>query len=311
MKLYPTQSLAALAALLALASPLSAATGEVTLSGSTWTGKVDGVTKYTGASLGAAANTCITNMSSGGTLQIKNSGTTTATIGIVSNTTVDGFHTTLTSNGTTGAIRARNKSTVGVKNVVFAGSDYFGAYFQTNNGQTFSGIEGGTGITLRIDNCSGGAGYSLSLASPTLSAGGDNGVETYGISGVTWSTVTATDRGACGLLLNQSSSASGTTVNGTRCNYGGGYAGFRVANSNKSTTLSTVTANNCGRGFFSVSNSEGATVNRVNATSCSSHGVWLQSTKNSKVNGGTITSCNPCSAISQDLGGNTVVVTCR
>ena len=31
------------------------------------------------------------------------------------------------------------------------------------------------------------------------------------------------------------SSANGTAVNGTRCNYGGGYAGFRVANTNKST----------------------------------------------------------------------------
>ena len=67
--------LAAFAALISSPTALSAAIGEVTLSGSTWTGKVDGVTKYTGTSMSAAAYACSSVMG-GGTIQIKNSGST-------------------------------------------------------------------------------------------------------------------------------------------------------------------------------------------------------------------------------------------
>jgi hypothetical protein len=288
----------------------SAATGEVTLSGSTWTGKVDGSTKYTGTSMAAACNACKDNMSSG-TINIRNSGNKNGTINLKSNVKVNGNGVTISGSGTTGVVYAANASSTGASNIQMSSSDWYGMYFRTCNGQAFSGVNGTAGIAYRIDNCKGGTGYTFSCGSPTLSSGSDNGVETYGISGNSWSTVTATDRGACGLLLNYSSSASGSTVKATRCNYGGGYAGFRTANNNRSTTLTYDNATSCGRGYFSVSGSSGATVTRVNATKCSSHGVWLQSTSNTKVSGGTITGCNPCSSISQDLGGNTVTVTCR
>ena len=56
----------------------------------------------------------------------------------------------------------------------------------------------------------------------------------------------------------------------------------------------------------------GATLTRVNATSCSGIGIWLQSTSNTKVNGGTIKNCaGGCSSISQDLGGNSITVSCQ
>jgi len=300
-----------ISALSALQTSLFAATGVVTLSGSTWTGAVDGVTKYTGTSMAAAASACATAMTSGGTLEIKNSGSCNGIIRIFGNTTVDGYNCTLTGAGTDGIVHAQNVSTVGARNINMAGSAYFGMYFLTCNGQSFSGVNGTSGIAYRIDDCKGGLGYNFSCGSPTLTAGGDNGIETYGISGVSFSKVNATSRGACGVLLNYSSSASGGTVTANKCDYGGGYAGFRCANNNRSSTLTYDNATSCGRGFFSVSGSGTATLTRVNATGCSSHGCWLQSTFNSKVEGGTITACNPCSAISQDLGGNTVTVTCK
>jgi hypothetical protein len=290
---------------------LFAATADVTLSGSTWTGKVDGTTKYTGTSMAAAANACAAAMSSG-TINVKNSGNCNGQISIGSNLKVDGYGCTLTGAGTGGIVRSQNTSSVGGKNINMAGNAYFGMYFSTCNGQSFSGVNGTSGIAYRIDNCKGGAGYNFSCGSVNITAGGDNGVETYGISGNSWSTVTATDRGACGLLLNYSSSASGGTVAATRCNYGGGYAGFRTANNNRSTTLTYDNATSCGRGFFSVSGSSGATLTRVNATSCSGIGIWLQSTSNTKVNGGTIKNCaGGCSSISQDLGGNSITVSCQ
>jgi hypothetical protein len=290
-----------------------AATGEVTLSGSTWTGKVDGSTKYTGTSMAAAANACKNAMSSG-TINIRNSGNKNGQIALKSNVKVNGNGVTISGSGTTGVVYAQNSSATGASNIKMASSDWYGMFFRTCNGQAFSGVNGTANLGYRIDNCKGGTGYSFSCGSPwsdTSSSTGSHWVETYGISGNSWSTITASTRGACGMLLNYSSSAGGTTVAGTRCNYGGGYAGFRTANNNRSTTLTYDNATSCGRGFFSVSGSSGASLTRVNASSCSSHGLWLQSTSNTRVSGGTITACNPCSAISQDLGGNTVTVTCR
>ena len=109
----------------------------------------------------------------------------------------------------------------------YVGGQWFGMYFQTSAGQTFSGISGGAGILMRIDNCAGGGGSNLSAGSPNATASGGHGVETYGITGTTFGTVTATDRsGGCGIMFNPSKTASGSTVNGTRCNYAGGYAAF-------------------------------------------------------------------------------------
>lgn len=287
-----------------------AASGSVSNSSGTWTGKVDGVTKYTGSSLTAAVNACVAAMSSG-TITLNNSGTLSGAMVIKSNIKINGASHTVTSNGTAGIVRATNASTVGGDNIIMAGSDWFGMYFSTCNGQSFSGTRGGTGISFRIDNCKGGTGYNFTLDSPSVTSGGDNGVETYGISTVRWGTVTATDRGACGLLLNYSSSASGTAVNGTRCNYGGGYASFRTANTNGTTTLGSVYAQSCGRGYFSVSGSRNCTVSSVNINNTSSHGVWLQTTGNSHVNGGTVTNGHPCTSISSDLGGNSISVSCR
>jgi hypothetical protein len=301
--------------LLALGTSASyAASGEVFVTGSTWTGRVDGSTKYTGSSMAAAANACVANMSSG-TIIIKNSGNKNGQIAIKSNITIDGTGRTISGGGQTGIIYAQNSSNVGGRNVNMSSDDWYGMYFRTCNGINVSGTTGTANLGFRIDHCKGGPGYNLTLGSPTSNnnaAHGAHYAETYGINGVGWGTVTASDRtGGCGVLLNQSTSASGSNVNGTRCNQGGGYAGFRTANNNGRTTLGTANSTSCGRGFFSVSGSRDATITTVNATSCSSHGVWLQTTANTRVNGGTIRSCNPCKVISQDLGGNVINAVCQ
>ena len=281
------KKLVAISALALLQTSLFAATGEVTLSGSTWTGKVDGTTKYTGTSLAGAASACATAMTSGGTINIRNSGTCNGTIRIYANTTVNGNGCTLTGNGTTGIVKAQNVSSVGAQNINMAGSDYFGMYFSTCNGQSFSGVNGTSGIAYRIDDCKGGLGYSFSCGSPTLTSGGDNGVETYGISGVSLSKVTATEprRLRCALeLFKQLPQADG---HGEQVRFGGGYAGFRCANNNRSSTLTYDNATSCGRGFFSVSGSgtadsdPGQRHQLQQPSAC-----WLQSTFNTEVSGG-------------------------
>jgi len=297
-----------------------AATGEVTLSGSTWTGKVDGVTKYTGSSMGAAANACSAAMTSG-TINIRNSGNNTNQIGIGSNIIVNGNGVTITSTNSgsgTAMLRSQNSSNVGASNINMAGTaPWFGLYFSTCQTTPFTAVAGqGGGISYRIDNCKGGWGTNFTCGSINVSGSGNNGIETMGVSGNNWSAVTSSDHTAgCGVLIQSygnTGASHGTTVMAVRDCYGCGYAGFRTANTNRNITLTYDDATSCGRGYFSVSGSRDCTVTRVNATNCTAHGVLIQSASNTHVLGGTITNCHPCTLFSLNLDNtNTVIATCK
>lgn len=289
-----------------------AATGEVTLSGSTWTGKVDGTTRYTGSNMSAAVNACVSNMSSG-TINVRNSGNTGGRMSIKSNITIDGTGKTFSGGGTTGVVYAQNSSNIGAKNIQLASTNWYGIFFRTCSTQNTTGNNGTANITFRIDNCKGGTGSGLSISNTTSSNSGSRGshhVETYGINGVSWGTITSSDRGECGTLLNFSSNASGSSNVATRNCVGGGYAGFRTANTNGKTTLGSATSTSCGRGYFSVSGSRDCTISTVTIRNSSSHGVWLQTTYNTRINGGTIASSNPCKTISAG-SGNVINATCQ
>jgi hypothetical protein len=299
----------ALVALLAFAGTMRAATGEVSLSGSTWTGKVDGVTRYTGSTMVGAATACVNNMSSG-TVRIYNGGTVGGEIRLKSNVYADCWGNTLTGSGSAGIIRARNSSNTGVKNVKCAGNPWFGMYFQTSSGQTFSGISGGAGILMRIDQCAGGRGSNFNGGSPNGTSSGSHAVETYGINTATLGTVTATDRsGGCGLLFNETSVGRVSYVNGTRCNYSGGYAGYRLANNNYDCYASSrVTSISCGRGFFSLTGSNNSAVANLTATNNRDIGVWIQDCVNVRVVAGTV-SGSACKSVSGS--GSYANVTCQ
>ena len=302
----------AFVALLAFAGAARAATGELTKSGSTWTGKVDGVTVYTGTDLPSGFRVCNEKMNplGGGTINLRASETISNHLGLWSGTKVNGNGFTITSNASGGAVACRVGSNVGASNIVIAGGTPFGMYFRSCTGQTFSGISGRGGITMRIDNCAGGAGSNFSAGSPNCTASSNHGVETYGITGVTFGTITATDRsGGCGLMLNRGQTSSGSNVNGTRCNYGGGYAAFRAGTS-IGATIGTVRAVSCGRGVFTLVNAGDITVNTLNADDCSGIGVWLESSYNTKILGGYVKNCSSCWSISGTSPGSSVTVSC-
>ena len=311
MKSHPRRALALFSAVLALASSAFAAVGEVSLSGSTWTGKVDGVTKYTGSNMAAAGNACVAAMSSG-TLRLYNGGTVGGEIRLKSNVNADGWGNTFNGSGTAGILRARNASSTGAKNVKCGGNPWFGMYFQTTAGQSFSGISGGAGILMRIDNCAGGGGSNFAAGSPNCTASGGHGVETYGITGTTFSTITATDRsGGCGIMFNPSKTGSGSTVNATRCNYGGGYAGFRAGTSSGITVSSGVWATSCGRGVFTLVNPSDITIANLYANDCSDIGAWLESSTRVKINGGYVRNSKSCYAITNGSTGCVFAAACQ
>jgi len=276
----------------------AASYAEVTLSGSTWTGKVDGVTKYTGTDLFAACNTCIGAMTSG-TIKLKNSGSSGASGGVVksinlkSDIIFDGGGCTINANTTDHLIvpiMADRKSNITIKNLKITGAPRYAVWLKGCNTITISGLtmamtNGWLG--LRIDNSTGTT-TKANVGDITVS-GGSMGVETYGLDGFTAGTVTASNMTECGLLFNASKNCTVGTVRATNCNYGGGYAGFRVANSNgPNVNVSNVYSKSCGRGFFSVTSSNGTTIGYLDAQNCSSHGALIENAQNTKINSGYI-----------------------
>jgi hypothetical protein len=285
---------------------LKSSSCELTLSGSTWTGKVDGTTVSTGTDLFTVANACIATMTSGGTVNLRASGSSGTSgdalkyIKLIDNITFNGNGYTITGNSGDDLIvpiYAKNRSNVAVKNLNIAGRVRYGIWLQgcnTMNVQVCTCTATCLCPAFRFDNATGDA---SDLTVGTVYASGSTasqsmGLETYGVDGITINKVVATSMGGCGLLLNGSSgTCTVNTVTATSCDYGGGYAGFRVANSNGPVTVGTVTSNSCGRGFFSCTGSNGTTISYLYAYDCSSHGVLMETCTNSKILGGRIWDC--------------------
>jgi hypothetical protein len=284
---------------------LKASTGELTLSGSTWTGKVDGTTISTGTDLFTVANACIVKMTSGGTINLRASGSSGSSggalkcINLRNNITFNGNGFTITGNSGDDLIvpiRGDRKSNIAVKNLNIAGRVRYGIWLSGCNTMNIQVCNANisAGLSFRIDNATASSSaLTIGTVSATGSTSGQGmGVETMGVNGITINKVNATNMGGCGLLLNTSSgSCYVNTVNATSCDYGGGYAGFRCANSNGPVSVGTVTSKSCGRGFFSCTGSNGTTINLLYAYNCSSHGILMETCTNSKVLGGRIWNC--------------------
>jgi len=279
-------------------------TGEVTVSGSTWTGKVDGATVYTGSRFFDAVNACINGMDSG-TVNIRNSGSSGAGTGDIyaikpkSNMVLDFMGTTVNCNGDAYIVpvQADNKTNITVKNIIVTGTPRYAFWFRTCSNTTFENITINTtaGLGIRVDDSKGGWSTNLKIqGNINVQRCGSMGIETYGVDGFTIGNVTVNNTGECGLLLNKSKNGTVGTVTGSNNCTGGGYATFRVANSNgPNVTCAKVYSRNSGRGFFSVSGSNGTTVGTVDIQGATSHGIFLEDASNTKVNGGTVSGSNP------------------
>jgi len=295
--------------LLALATCAFASTGEVTLSGSTWTGKVDGTTKYTGSDMFAACNACINAMTSGGTVNLRNSGNSGSSGGVNKaillddNITFNGNNCTVNINsGDQNIISfwATGKNNVGVSNVKItssSGQDRYGVWFRGCTGQNLqnssaANVDNGC---FRSDNSTGPTGnITVGTLTGTASASAreSHALKTDNQSGYQRvTTINGTDLGGCGLMWNtepSSVSSTCTTVNGTRCGVGQGYAAFRVANSNGKASVGTVNSSGSCHGFFSCSGSYGTTITTLNVSGSTSQGCLLQTCNNTTINGGYI-----------------------
>jgi hypothetical protein len=283
---------------------------EVTVSSGTWRAVNSGTTVYTGTDMFAAVNAAIASLPSGrtskGTVSIKNSGSSGSSGGSIKAINIQSY-TILNFNGTQITcnsgdalivpVQGDRKSNIEILNLRVSGNPRYDIWLKGCSNINIQGVSMTltAGLGIRVDHST-AATRNLTLGNTTIngSTGTTHAVETYGLDGFTIGNVTANVSGGCGVLLNQSRNGSVGTVTGTRCNNGGGYAAFRVANNNgPNVTCAKVYARQCGRGFFSVTGSNGTTVNTVDISGNTSHGIFLEDASNTRVNAGTVSSCNP------------------
>ncbi|MBN2165449.1 MAG: RICIN domain-containing protein [Marinilabiliaceae bacterium] len=134
---------------------------------------------------------------------------------------------------------------------------------------------------------------NLTLNNITIDSCGGHAIETYNVDGCYIDSINVSNAGGCGLLLNATQNGTVGTVRAYNCCYGGGYAGFRLANGCVNIMADSLFAEHCGRGFFIVKS--GPTVdchlNYAKVIDCADNwgwgrGVWLENAVNCSVESG-------------------------
>ena len=284
-----------------------AATGEVTLSGSTWTGKVDGATRYTGTDLFACIQAVNNNMSSG-TINLRNSGnsgsaTAIKQIFLGNNIAFNGNNNTITGNSGNDfilPIKGDRKTGVTTRNLRLAGRLRYGVLYNSCNTTRFENVSVNasymSAVAQRADANAGGTNNNCTVTTISSNSTGGSGGQAFGFEindcvGLSAGTITSSNMAGCGVGSNTTNSATYGTINASRMSYQGSYAGFRTTNAGASgtTTVTRVNANECGRGTTYHANSRQVTVNFANNTWNTEYGFLIYSSPNNRLLDGTIT----------------------
>lgn len=304
------RNILAIAAAFALPqTALFAATGEVTLSGSTWTGKVDGTTRYTGTDLFACVSAVNANMgSSGGTINLRANGNSGASGGALkqiklgNNVTLNGNNFTINCNSGDDwilPVKGESKSNIGTRNLRITGRVRYGVLYNSCNTTRFENVTVNASyqvaVALRNDNARGGTNTSCTVTTVTANSSGGSGSQAFGfesndLTGMSAGTFNITDLNGCGVGSNTTNNATYGTINATRVCPGGSYAGFRTTNAGGSgtTTVTRVNATDCGRGSTYHANSRRVTVNYANNNSNDEYGFLIYSSPNNRLLDGYI-----------------------
>lgn len=301
-------SLGALALVVCAGFSTSArADADVTRAGNTWTARVEDKTVYTGSRMFEAVNAAINGMERG-VINVRNSGDSGPDGGNVygirpkAGQTLDFHNHTINANGGTMVvpIYCEKRNDITVRNLHVTGTPRYGVWFRgcsnivLHNITMKLGKAKEVGLGIRVDASTGPARNLTISGNINIDGSADNAIETYGVDGFKIGDVTATNTGACGLLLNDSRNGTVGKVTGRNNDKGGGYATFRVANKNgPNVKVAAVHSRDSGRGFFSVSGSHGTTINFVDIANSTKQGIFLEDAKNTNVLGGTVKNGNP------------------
>ncbi|WP_017607893.1 right-handed parallel beta-helix repeat-containing protein [Nocardiopsis xinjiangensis] len=190
-------------------------------------------------------------------------------------------------------VRIRQAVDVEVPHLAVTGAPYFGVFVQSSEDVRFGQIDldlsGGLGMRIdsRDDDDTRGA-RDISIDDVNVTGASSHAVETYGVNGFTLGTLTATDVGGSGLLLNDSENADIGVIDAENVAAGSGYAAFRMANRNglvngeyrDTVHVGQVTARGGGRGIFCVSESGGATIDRVDIAGTGNDSILIENCHN-------------------------------
>ena len=282
-----------------VSSTLIAQTAEVTRSGDTWTARVGNSAVYTGNNMVEAVNAACNGMS-GGVVNIRNSGEANVFWGMQprANQVLDFHGNTIHSIENVIPIYGDRRNGITIRNVHMTGGPRYGIWFRGCSDVHLHNITmelshaPEVGLGIRIDNHSDHRVPTSNLTVTgvvRIEGSKGHGFETYSIDGVEIERIYTRNTGGCGLILNDTRNATLGYVDAYRADYGGGYAGFRTANSNgPNVVIDTLIAVECGRGYFSVSKSRGTTINYVNITGCTSHGMLIQNAEDVHIKGGFV-----------------------
>jgi hypothetical protein len=279
---------------------------EAYVNGSTWTARRGGSTVYTGTDMRAAVQAAVSSLTPGRTSKervvVWSSGTISAgsRISLPSYTVLDSCGTinvTGSGSGDQAPVYSRGTRDIEVQNLRLTGTPLYGVFLRnvTNVvlGQLDLRLSGGLGV--RIDNRGDTSVRSRNIRIDNVYVSGtsNQGVETYGVDGLTIGTVTARGTRDSGLLLNDTINATIGTVDAENAGTGTGYAAFRVANRNgrinnaypTNVRVGTVRARGGGRGVFCVSESGGMVIDRIDIANTGNNAILIENCYNVTVAG--------------------------
>ncbi|MCT2581564.1 right-handed parallel beta-helix repeat-containing protein [Actinophytocola gossypii] len=274
---------------------------EAYANGGTWTARRDGSTVYTGSDMRAAVQAAVNSLTPGRTWKervvVWSAGTISAgsRISLPSHTVLDACGTiTVTGSGSgdQAPVYSRGTTDIEVQHLSLAGSPLYGVFLRNVSnvvlGQLDLRLSGGLGV--RIDNHGDTSQRSRDIRIDDVYVSGTSthGVETYGVDNLTIGTVTARDTGHSGLLLNDTTNATVSKVDGWNTGAGTGYAAFRMANRNgrvgggypTNIRVGEVIARGGGRGIFCVSESGGAVIDRVDIADTGNNAILVENCHN-------------------------------
>jgi hypothetical protein len=275
---------------------------EAVLSGSTWTSRNAGRTLYTGGDMRAAVQAALDSLTAGRTSKqsvvVRGSGSMSAgsRISVPSYTILDvcgTINVTGSGSGDMAPIYSRGTRDIEVRYLNVTGSPLYGIFMRNVNnlvlGQIDMRLSGG--LAVRIDNHGGDRAVkvrNIRIDRAYIQGATNQGVETYGVDGLTVGTVIARNVGYSGLLLNDTINATIGTVDAQNTGTGTGYAAFRMANRNgrvggsypTNIRVGNVIASGGGRGIFCVSESGGAVIDRVTISNTGNNSVLIENCYN-------------------------------
>lgn len=272
---------------------------EVRASGTSYIWRTGDVDRGTVSDLFTAINNTIwQSTGTGREVHILAGGNLSATIGLPPDVSVYFHNNTYTTTHTGIAVHARNVANVRVYDMrLNASSNFYVFRFSGCNNAVLSGINingGGIGMRLESSNASDPWNftfYDLTVTNCLLENLGSHGIETYSVDRFNITGIVARNTGEAGLLLNNSRNGTIGTVDAYKCNYLGGYAGLRFANTCNNITTQSVISRECGRGLFMTSGTNNVHVMNATIIDCvdqwgMGRGIWLENTPDCSVRAG-------------------------